>query len=96
MKRAIITVMVILVALASGIGFSVCTMMNHIYSRDGVVVEIDEETNEVIWVDGVSYEWAIEGVEDWMIDDGITVINFDMFTDNIEDDYTINYRYSNR
>ena len=91
-----ITVMVILMVFTSGIGFGVYTIMNHIYSRDGVVVEVNEETNEVIWVDGVGYEWAIEGIEDWMIDDGITVINFDMCTqDNIKDDITIEYRYSN-
>lgn len=88
--------MVILVVLANGIGFSVYTIINHIYSRNGVVIEVNKETNEVIWVDGVGYEWAIEGVEDWMIDDGITVINFDMFTqDNIKDDITIECRYSN-
>lgn len=91
-----ITVIVILVVFASGIGFGVYTMMNHIYSRDGVVVEVNEETNEVIWVDGVDHWWAIEDTEDWMIDDGITVINFDNFTpNNIEDDITIEYRYSN-
>lgn len=96
MKRAMITVIVILVVFASGIGFGVHTMMNHIYSRDGVVVEVNEDTNEVIWVDGVDHWWAIEGTEDWMIDDGITVINFDNFTpNNIEDDITIEYRYSN-
>lgn len=96
MKRVIITVMVILVVLTNGIGFSVYTIINHIYSRNGVVIEVNKETNEVIWVDGVGYKWAIEGVEDWMIDDGITVINFDMFTqDNIKDDITIECRYSN-
>lgn len=96
MKRVIITVMVILVALTSGIGFSVYTIINHIYSRDGVVTEVNTETDEVVWVDGVGHWWAIEDTDDWMVGDGITVVNFDMFTDNIEDDYTINYRYSNR
>lgn len=96
MKKTMITVLVILVVFVSGIGFGVHTMMNHIYSRDGVVIEVNTETNKVIWIDGVGHEWAIEDTEDWMIDDGITVINFDMFTDNIEDDYIINYRYSNR
>ena len=96
MKKAMITVLVILVVFVTGIGFGVHTMMNHIYSRDGVVVEVNTETDEVIWVDGVGHEWAIESTDDWQINDGITVVNFDMFTDSIEDDYTINYRYSNR
>lgn len=96
MKKTMITVLVILMVFVSGIGFGVHTMMNHIYSRDGIVVEVNTETNEVIWVDSVGYEWAIEGTDDWMIGDGITVINFDMFTDNIKDDYTIEHRYSNR
>lgn len=96
MKKAMITVLVILVVFVSGIGFGVHTMMNHIYSRDGIVTEVNTETDEVIWVDGVGHWWVIEGTDDWMVNDGITVINFDMFTDNIEDDYTIEYRYSNR
>lgn len=96
MKKAIITVLVILVAFINGFGFSMYIMMNHLYSRDGIIVEVNTETNEVVWVDGVGHWWIIEGTDDWMVDDGITVINFDMFTNNIEDDYTIEYRYSNR
>ena len=96
MKKAMITVLIILVVFVSGIGFGVRTMMNHIYSRDGIVTEVNTETNEVIWVDGVSHWWVIEDTDDWMVNDSITVINFDMFTDNIEDDYTIEYKYSNR
>ena len=96
MKKTIITIMIMvtifIVGFVSGIGF----LKNHIYSRDGIVTEVNTETNEVIWVDSADHWWIIEGTDDWMVGDGITVINFDMFTDSIEDDYTIEYRYSNR
>ena len=68
----------------------------HIGAIPYLAQEVNTETNEVIWVDGVGHWWVIEDTDDWMIGDGITVINFDMFTDNIEDDYTIEYKYSNR
>ena len=96
MKKTITTIMIMvaifIVGFVSGIGF----LKNHIYSRDGIVTEVNTETNEIIWVDSVDHWWIIEGTDDWMIGDGITVINFDMLTDSIEDDYTIEYRYSNR
>ena len=93
MKKTVITIVILTIVFICGMGFGAKVFADHIYSRHGEVVELDCEHDEVIWVDGVGYEWIIESIDDWMIGDNISVINFDMFTENIEDDYTIEYRY---
>ena len=93
MKKTIATIMIMvvifIVGFVSGIGF----LKNHIYSRNGIVTEVNKEEDTVTWFDGY-FDWVITDADDWHEGDSITVINFDMMTDDITDDYTIEYRYT--
>ena len=94
MKKTIVTIMIMvtifIVGFASGIGF----LKNHIYSRNGIVTEIHEEEDYIVWFDGY-YEWELNDTDGWEVGDGITVIHYDNLTkDTIKDDITIEHRYT--
>ncbi len=67
-----------------------------IYPRTMIVDEINAETNTVILVDSVGYEWEFEGVEDWEVGDICSCIINTNGTENIEDDIIVDTKYNGR
>ncbi len=93
MKKTVITIAIVALIFISGFASGIKFLSSHIYSRDGIVTEVNREEDTVTWFDGY-FDWVITDVDDWHEGDGITIINFDMMTDDITDDYTIEYRYT--
>jgi len=85
-----------LMAVILGFWFGTLVMTQHIYGRSGVVTELDYQKDEVIWVDDVGFEWRFKEIDDWDVGDGVVVVNFDRYTESIDDDQTINVRYQIR
>ena len=67
-----------------------------IYPRTMIVDEINAETNTVILVDSVGYEWEFEGVEDWEVGDICSCIMNTNGTENIGDDIIVDTKYNGR
>lgn len=93
MKKTVITIAIVALIFISGFASGIKFLSSHIYSRNGIVTEVNREEDTVTWFDGY-FDWVITDADDWRKGDGITVINFDMMTDDITDDYTIEYRYT--
>ena len=94
MKKTVITIAIVALIFISGFASGIKFLSSHIYSRDGVVVEVNKEEDYITWNDGY-FNWELNDTDGWEVGDGITVINFDMMTTNtIEDDYTIEHRYT--
>ena len=82
--------MVIIMALILSIGVAYAD----IYPTTVIIREIDYLNDLVICEDYNGNEWIFEGVEDWDIDDMVSMIMNDMGTEEIEDDEIIMMRYS--
>ena len=93
MKKTVITIAIVALIFISGFASGIKFLSSHIYSRNGIVTEVNREEDTVTWFDGY-FDWELSDTDGWEVGDGITVINFDMMTDNITDDYTIEYRYT--
>lgn len=65
-----------------------------IYPTTVIIREIDHMNDLVICEDYNGNEWIFEGVEDWDVDDIVSMIMNDMGTETIEDDEIIMMRYS--
>lgn len=66
----------------------------HLTSRTSVVVAIDYNKDVVTTKDAVGFYWKFEGVEDWAIGDGCTMLLYDNDTpNNIQDDTIIKADY---
>lgn len=94
MKKTVITIAIVALIFISGFASGIKFLSSHIYSRNGVVVEVNKEEDYITWNDGY-FNWELNDTDGWEVGDGITIINFDMMTTNtIEDDYTIEHRYT--
>ena len=93
MKKTVITIAIVALIFISGFASGIKFLSDHIYSRNGIVTEVNKEEDTVTWFDGY-FDWELSDTDGCEVGDGITVINFDMMTDNITDDYTIEYRYT--
>ena len=94
MKKTLVTIAIVALIFVTGFASGVKFLSSHIYSRDGVVVEVNDTDDYIIWSDGY-FEWELEDSDDWEVGDGITVIHYDNLTkDTIEDDITIEHRYT--
>ena len=68
---------------------------HHYYARVMEVVTLEHDTDEVVCVDAVGYEWAFYGIEDYLEGDLVACVMDDMGTpDTILDDEIIDSRYS--
>lgn len=93
MKKTVITIAIVTLIFISGFASGIKFLSSHIYSRDGVVVEVNDTDDYIIWSDGY-FEWELEDSDDWEVGDGITVIHYDNLTKEITDDITIEHRYT--
>ena len=96
LNETICQILFALMAIALGFWLGTLVMSQHVYSRSGVVTELDYQNDEVIWVDDAGYEWSFKEIDDWNLGDGVVVVNFDHYTESIHDDETINIRYQIR
>lgn len=82
--------MVIIMALVLFVGVAYAD----IYPTTVIIREIDHLNDLVVCEDYNGNEWVFEGIEDWNIDDIVSMIMNDMDTEEIEDDEIIMMRYS--
>lgn len=66
---------------------------NNIYSNVAKVIELDRDNDIVTVIDGIGYTWQFSGCEDWMINDYVSFVMYDMNTESITDDVIIDYHY---
>lgn len=66
---------------------------DHIYGNVGKVIELDRDNDIVTCIDGVGYVWEFSGCEDWMINDYVSFVMYDMGTESITDDIIIDLHY---
>ena len=64
------------------------------YPTTMVVVEVNQETNDVIMVDFTENYWDFKGCEDWLPGDVCSVLMCDNGTENIYDDFICETKYS--
>lgn len=82
----------LLISLIITVNSGVCDMF---YPDTGYVTNLSTTDDIVYYEDFEGCEWSFYGVEDWMIDDQISVIMFNNFTPNyIYDDVIISARYT--
>jgi len=66
-----------------------------LYPKTGFVVEADRVEDRIVIEDATGNLWEMEGVEDWEIGDGASMIMYDNGTpENIYDDMIVNCRYN--
>lgn len=80
--------------LALALVLSISMAYADIYPTTVIVRDFDYQYDLVICEDYNGNEWIFEGIEDWDIDDMISMIMDDMDTSIIEDDEIIMVRYS--
>ncbi len=63
------------------------------YPTCGIVIEVNEEENLVIFQDFTGNQWSFEGTEDWCVNDICACIMNDNGTVIIYDDIIVSVRY---
>lgn len=86
-KKVLIGVCVLLLALALTCGAET-------YSLTTIIVSLDYITDEVVAMDFNGNEWVFYGCEDWCLMDVCSLTMDDNDTLLIYDDVIVNYRYS--
>ncbi len=66
---------------------------NNVLVRVGTIVEIDEENDVVVVMDTVGMLWEFEGIEDYALDDTVTLLMDRNNTETIFDDIIIRVFY---
>lgn len=66
---------------------------DHIYSNVAKVIELDRNNDIVTVIDGIGYTWQFSGCEDWMINDYVSFVMYDMGTESVTDDIIIDLHY---
>lgn len=80
--------------LALALALSISVAYADIYPTTVIVRDLDYQYDLVICEDYNGNEWILEGIDNWDIDDMISMIMDDMDTSIIEDDEIIMVRYS--
>ena len=92
MKKAMVTMIVVLMMVASFF-CGMWVFSKHIYSRDGIIVEINETENTFVIDDGY-FLWESSETDGFEIGDRVTMVMYDNFSINIKDDKIIERRYT--
>lgn len=64
-----------------------------LYALSGVVVELETESDSVVFEDFNGNLWAFEGIEDWFVGDIVAAVMADHGTRTIYDDEIVSVRY---
>lgn len=72
----------------------VASETTHYYPATMVVVDIDEEEDLVTLEDSEGFVWEFYGVDDWFVGDLASVLMYDSYTPEIEDDEIVKARYA--
>jgi hypothetical protein len=59
----------------------------------GIVVELETETDSVVFEDFNGNLWAFEGIEDWFVGDTVAAVMADHGTRTIHDDEIVSVKY---
>lgn len=79
---------------AKGISNKSKIPLDNCYATTGLITELNYETNEVIFENFNGYEYAFYGIEDWAVNDCVSVILYDNGTPEIFDDEVVDVKYS--
>jgi len=95
MKYALILALSVLSITSNTAKQNTSSLINpdHIYGNVGKVIELDRDNDIVTCVDGIGYEWEFSGCEDWMINDYVSFVMYDMGTESVTDDIIIDLHY---
>lgn len=85
--KKMIALLMVLVAL-----FSVASA--EVYPAVGVVTDLIQETDTIVFEDWNGHLWLMEGIEDWFIGDIGALLMDDMDTRTIDDDVILEARYA--
>lgn len=80
--------------LLMGIAVFTVESKHNVYALSGVVVDVNEEEDAVIFEDFNGNLWEFDGAEDWMINDICACVMNDKGTLNIYDDCILSVRYN--
>lgn len=75
-----------LIALVVMIALMTSVACAEIYPLIAVVVELDTENDLILFEDDTHEIWAMEGIEDWFVDDIAILLMDDMETEDFHDD----------
>ena len=67
--------------------------LDNLYPRTARVYEIDRDADLVTVIDAAGFLWEFYGVEDWEVDDLVSLLMFDNGTKTIFDDEIIKAYY---
>lgn len=67
--------------------------IDELYAKTAVVVELNQETDEVICYDANGEEWVFTGIEDWQVNDVCSMVMYTKHTKSIYDDVIIDVKY---
>lgn len=86
------------IALGITIGTSIqkSSMENWLYPNMAYVIEIDHKTDTLTAKDSIGHLWVVEGVEDYMEGDLVSIIMDSKGTDLIYDDEVVKMHYCGR
>ncbi len=68
--------------------------VEHYYATTFKITDLEYETDTIIFTDANGNIWEYEGIEDWELNDTVSVLMFDNGTTNIYDDEIVSMRYS--
>ena len=78
--------------------FTMCVIVAHaetrLYTKIGIIFQIDEEENLITFIDFSDNLWAFKENQEWNIGDIIIVVFDSMGTENIFDDRIISVIYN--
>lgn len=70
------------------------TEIEHYYAATFKIIDLEHESNTIVFIDANGNIWEYEGIEDWELGDTASVLMLDNGTTNIYDDKIVSMRYS--
>jgi len=93
MKKLII-ILIVVIVLALCLFACQRMVVEHLYPATMLVLEIDRSSDTVLMATESGHAYAFYGVEDYEVDDILSVLMFDSFSPYVQDDRVITVQYS--
>jgi len=90
----ILALIIAVVALLTGGGNVATTTESETYPLTGIITEIDEGNDFVVFECANGNQFSFYGVEDWMVGDVVSAIMDDNGTPEVKDDKIVKIHYS--
>lgn len=94
MKKKILLVLAAILLLLIGAYTAQRLAASHLYPATMLVLETDRSSDTVLMATESGHAYAFYGVEDYEVDDILSVTMFDNFTPIVFDDQVVTVRYS--